>query len=111
MKHGKITDNKSIQRYIGNEIYSFMRMKDITITFVAKKLWLSTPYVSWLLNWVNSTWKVKKFEEIADIIWMDKQQLNKIIRTAKTEEFMETNFKDKEGYFSFLKNQLDKEDL
>lgn len=87
MEELKIVDSVFIQKFISNEFHKRLKLENIKISDVAKKLWVSQPYISRILSWKDMSLKTQKLEEIAKAIGFSQEEFSTVVKNAKKEEF------------------------
>lgn len=87
MEELKIVDSAFIQKFISNEFHKRLKLENIKISDVAKKLWVSQPYISRILSWKDMSLKTQKLEEIAKAIGFSQEEFSTVVKNAKKEEF------------------------
>ena len=87
MEENKIIDSHFIQDYISKVFAKKVRENNIKISDIAKKMWVSQPYISRILSWKDISLKTSKLEEIASNIGFSNTEFSELIRQAKISEF------------------------
>lgn len=83
----KIIDAGMIQRYIGKVFSKIMKQRNLTVSVLATKLWVSQPYISRVLLWHDRTLMKSKIYEIWWAIWIKEDEVFAIVQDAKRVEF------------------------
>ena len=87
MEDDKIIDSAFIQKYISRAFQEKIREKWLSVSEVAKRMWVSQPYISRILSWKDISLKTWKLEQISVAVWFSKSEFKDMIKNSKREEF------------------------